>query len=109
MKHLALTQTVQTMDSCKISWGEVVETGKNNKELTVRTKHLRMDEMNLRLGKEETAQVRLDYKKKTFLYGIKVGDWVSFHWGQVCDVLTMQQVKNRKTIRYCRIFRRKAF
>ena len=25
---------------------------------------------------------------------IKKGDWVSFHWGYLCDVLTNKQVAN---------------
>ena len=26
----------------------------------------------------------------------KVGDWVSVHWGYVCEVLTLRQVRNLK-------------
>ena len=53
-----------------------------------------MKDKQLQLGKPILKELNADYKGKSFLKDIKIGDWVSFHWGFVCDVLTAQQVEN---------------
>ena len=42
---------------------------------------------------EEMARTAKKYYKETEEY-FKVGDWVSYHWGFVCDKLSPSQVKN---------------
>ena len=44
-------------------------------------------------GTEDKRLMEMAYKEKQFIKP-RVGDWVSFHWGHVCDVLTEHQVKN---------------
>ena len=48
----------------------------------------------LHLGRKTLKSLRVDYRGKIFLKELNVGDWVSFHWGFVCDLLTAEQVKN---------------
>ncbi|MBI4226424.1 hypothetical protein HY612_04915, partial [Candidatus Roizmanbacteria bacterium] len=53
-----------------------------------------INNQQLTLGKQTIRELKFDYKGKTFLKNLKVGDWVSFHWGFACDVLTTWQVRN---------------
>jgi len=82
--------TLNTMNECKISWGRAIDT----KNLFVETKSLEMVNKKLRLGRSHIKQIKIDYKGKQFIKEIKIGDWISFHWGYICDLLTEKQVKN---------------
>lgn len=98
--HDPSSHTLETMDSCRISFGEIksstfakASVDKQN-SITVETKPLHFFQNKLILGKPILKELKIDYKGKTFLHNLKIGDWVSFHWGFVCDILTEQQVKN---------------
>ncbi len=86
--------TLETMDACRISFGKLKAQNLNFKTVIVETKPLIFFQNKLSFGKAILKELRIDYKGKTFLHNLKVDDWVSFHWGFVCDVLTNQQVKN---------------
>ena len=84
--------TIDTMDSCRIGWGRVMKS--KSSKIYIETKQLSINNKELSLGKTRVKELMIDYNGKSFLNNLKVGDWVSFHWGFVCDVLTEQQVKN---------------
>jgi len=96
--------TLDTMDACRIGWGRIVEDQRSKikdqnykskiKNILIETRPLVMKDKQLQLGKPILKELNADYKGKSFLKDIKIGDWVSFHWGFVCDVLTAQQVEN---------------
>ena len=112
MGHVNSNHTLATMDSCRIGWGKIkikserlkvksifVET----KQLTISnpsTTSTKLSTSSLRtsqqlvLSKPTIKELMLDYRGKSFLNNLKVGDWVSFHWGYISDVLTPEQVKN---------------
>lgn len=93
--HDPSLHTLNTMDECRIGWGKIVEGRKLKVEsLNVITRPLVTRASKLSFGKEIIKNLTLSYKGKTFLKNLKVGDWVSFHWGHVCDILTQNQVKN---------------
>lgn len=90
---------LETMDACRISFGKV----KSQKSLTgqakvknaiVEYKPLVFLDNKLQLGLPVEKELKIDYKGKSFHNGLKEGDWISFHWGFVCDVLTLKQIKN---------------
>lgn len=86
--------TLSTMDECRIGWGKIVESRKLKVEsLDVITRPLVTQVNKLSFGKKIIKNLTLSYKGKTFLKNLKAGDWVSFHWGHVCDILTQEQVK----------------
>lgn len=91
--HDPSNHTLETMDACKIGWGRI-ESRIRNLEFRIKTKPLINVNNKLRLGDPIFKEIKADYKGRSFLEGLKVGDWVSFHWRFVCDVLTPQQVKN---------------
>lgn len=98
--HHAIPHTLETMDQCRVSWGKVVSiynlqfTINNAKNcmirLHVKSTPLIYEKEKLTLGKPKIKEV--------ISIGLvpKVGEWVSVHWGYVCDILTYRQVANLK-------------
>lgn len=89
-------QTIGTMDECRINYGQIIHDSKlkTNEHLFVNTRQLELKNHRLSRGKPIVREIRIDYRGKRFVKDFKQGDWVSFHWGFMCDVLTQQQVKN---------------
>lgn len=92
--HDPSKHTLETMDACRISFGKIKSQNSNPKTITVKTKPLIFKNRTLQFGKLVQKKLQIDYKGKSFLHNLIAGDWVSFHWGFVCDILTVQQVKN---------------
>src|SRR4030042_4363896 len=79
------------LDLCRIGWGKVVKI-KNLKLKIENYKPLILGK-KIRLGEE--IEKEISWNKK-IVPKVKIGDWVSFHWGQACEILTPQEVKNLK-------------
>lgn len=97
--HTAVPHTLSTMDHCRISWGRVmgeVGSGKGEvgskiqtkKQYVVETQPLIYEQEKLVLG-DLTKKIVTSVAAKP-----KIGEWVSIHWGYICDVLTPIQRKN---------------
>lgn len=72
---------------CRISWGEVFEVGDGRLKVRFRP----INQKNFSLGNEVEKEIDWD---DNVIPGISRGDFVSFHWGKVCDVLGKKDVKN---------------
>jgi hypothetical protein len=81
-----LGPSLATIDNCRISWGQVL--GIAGSELIVRREPVVLHEGKLKLGAAETQRVLRQLDGKGFADGAQIGDWVSMHWGWVCEVLT---------------------
>jgi len=81
------------MDRCKISWGHVIEVDETG-NLTVEYEPVVRHGGKLTLDKPVLAKVLGEVQGKSFVLGAKAGDWVSFHWGFACTLLTPPQVAN---------------
>ena len=84
--HLPIEHTLDTMDQCRISWGKVIKVKRT--KLEVVSPRLEYDAVVLKLSEP---------KKHIVSYGsddVKAGDWVSFHWGMLCEKLTDIDVRN---------------
>ena len=87
--HLIAPHTIDTMDQCRIGWGEIVEI--NNKikvksqKLTSQSKKLVFTESIRQLSAPIDSSIKNRLKK---------GDLISFHWGFICDKITPAQAKN---------------
>ena len=68
--------------------------GQAVKSFLVETRPLIKKNNGLDFGLSMLREIKVDYKGKSFVKDLKVGDLVSFHWGFVCDVLTEKQIKN---------------
>ncbi len=84
-----LEHSLETMDQCRISWGKVIR--EEGSELVVQRQPLVLAEGKLTLGPavEERAVCQVD--GRGFADSARPGDWVSLHWGWVCEVITPAQ------------------
>jgi len=87
-----LKESLEALDRCRISWGEVREV--QGELAVVRYRPLVLREGRLALGEpvEERASFRL--RGRGYLEGLKPGDLVSLHWGWICDRLTPRQAQH---------------
>ena len=76
---------IATMDSCRISWGRVLEIEQS--ELIVDRPQLELVEGKLQLSKPRAYRVVRQLDGRGFVDDVKVGDMVSVHWNWACDVL----------------------
>jgi hypothetical protein len=83
-------QALRVLDQCRIRWGRVVaDTGG---QVVVTSRPLEWDGVRLALGmpREETAIRGFD--GVDLISPLVPGEWVSLHWGWVCDRLTRTQL-----------------
>jgi hypothetical protein len=83
----------ELMDKCRISWGRVLYAGEGG-NLTVEYEPIVRRDGKLSLEKPVQAKVLAEVQGKSFVKGVRAGDWISFHWGFACSPLTPQQVGN---------------
>ncbi|MGA7671775.1 MAG: DUF6390 family protein [Nitrolancea sp.] len=87
-----LEHSLETMDQCRVSWGKVTEVV--GPELVVQRKSLLLEQGKLVMGDESRTTVVRQIEGHGFADDAKVGDWVSLHWGWVCEVLNEHQHAN---------------
>jgi hypothetical protein len=87
-----LDSTLGTLDACRISWGRVlrVEAG----ELVVERQPLSLNSGKLSLAPPTEERFVRQIDGHGFADTAGIGDWVSLHWGWVCEVLTPRQRAN---------------
>lgn len=79
---------------CRIGWGKVLGVGEGSPEVEFQP----IDFRSRSLGRKVKKEVKWD---KALVPKVGIGDWVSFHWGRVCDLLGQEDVDNleRYTLR----------
>jgi hydrogenase maturation factor len=92
-----------TMDACRASWGRVMEV--RGPELRVERRPLEVRDGRLVLGAEQSVTALRQVDGRGFADDAQAGDWVSLHWGWVCEVLDRRQLHNleRYTERHLQI------
>jgi hypothetical protein len=85
--HMALPQTIDTMDHCRISWGEIIEV-LSEKIYLVKTKPLVYLGDGLKLGKTVIKKI---YSVKD---AYSIGDRVTFHWDYICEKVNRFYIQN---------------
>jgi hypothetical protein len=76
---------VETMDSCRISWGRV--TAVEGSELLIARSQLALAGGKLTLTEPRAFRARSQLDGRGFVEGVRPGDVVSIHWDWACDVL----------------------
>jgi hydrogenase maturation factor len=87
-----LGHTIETMDQCRISWGRVVRVA--GAELDIERQSLTLVDGKLALGAARVERAARQVEGRGFADAATVGDWVSVHWGWVCEVITARQQAN---------------
>lgn len=84
--------TLNTMNECRISWGQVQEVFPD--KLIVQYNPLIIKNEKVDLGSLVNREVFYNLNDKGFLKPPALDDWVSIHWGWVCEKLTLRQKNN---------------
>jgi hypothetical protein len=84
---------LELMNSCRISWGKVVEVKKDT--LLVNTPSLKLDDGKLSLSPAKRKEIRYDPLIPPFSE-ICGGEWVSIHWNFASERLKPYQLANLK-------------
>jgi hypothetical protein len=91
--HRMVAHTVETMDECRISWGKIQDLRFKIQDSRIKIASQRLIYRNGKLKlvpiEKEVVVVEENLGKQ-----LKPRDWVSVHWGIVCDKLTVKQVGN---------------
>lgn len=93
--------TLKTMDECRIGWGKIIRI-KNlklrmkttEKFIYVEMRPLEIINDKLQFGKQTLKKIHLNYHNTYLFSNLKAGEWISFHWSHICDIISFQQVKN---------------
>ena len=84
--------TLRTLDECRESWGKVV--GIEGAELLVERPPLVVRDGKLVLDAPRRERVMRQVDGRGFADRAQTGDWVSLHWGWVCEVLNERERRN---------------
>jgi hydrogenase maturation factor len=96
--HHTVGHTAETMDQCRIGWGQFLPDKfqmPNDKQMTNSKIQISSQKLVYREGQLKLLPAVRDVTvaNPTLRKRLKPGDWVSFHWGFGCDVLTEAQAK----------------
>jgi len=95
--HYPVDHTLETIDQCRISWGRIKNDRQSDElaeKITVEYQPLKMIDNRIAIGEIETRDVWIANDNRSFVDGLKAGEFVSIHWGWVCDKLTERQKNN---------------
>jgi hypothetical protein len=87
-----LEHTLATLENCRVSWGRVTRVQAT--ELVVERQNLAFRQGKLALDPPRPERVARQLDGYGFADAATVGDWVSIHWGWVCEVLTEPERNN---------------
>lgn len=90
--------TLATMDNCRVSWGQVVRI--DGASMLVERQPLELQAGNLGLGAARQERVARQLDGRGFADAAAPGDWVSLHWGWVCERIT--DLEQRQLERFTR-------
>lgn len=90
LKSSEIDRVLETMDSCRIRWGRVLE--RDGDALVVSAVPLEMVDGHLRLGRPRIERIRGWVDGTGFVEDATVGDVVSIHWDWACERLERRRL-----------------
>ncbi len=90
--HDAKLHTLESMDSCRVSWGKVTEVV--GPKVTALRRPLELNGHQLQLGQEAISHVTRRLDNDFALDDLAPGDLVTMHWNVICETVTPEQVKH---------------
>lgn len=92
--HLEREHTLESLDSCRISWGAVRAV--DGPKVIVETEPLLQVTGKLKLGMPVQKTFTRPLEAEADIAELKPGDLVSMHWGVLCEVITPIQAATLK-------------
>lgn len=92
--HLERAHTLESMDSCRISWGVVKAI--DGPRVTVETEPLLYADAKLTLGAAVEKVFTRPLDAESDIEQLKPSDIVSLHWGVICEAITPRQATTLK-------------
>jgi len=80
-------------DLCRIAWGKILKIKPKTAKIVVEYKPIKIRNKKFYFG--QPIKKEIDWNKK-IAPNLKIGDYISFHWNQVCQILTKAQLANLK-------------
>lgn len=101
--HLEVPHTLESMDECRISWGEVLAV--DGPAITVEYEPLVIEGGKLALGSPVQKKILRPLESDVDIEQLRVGDIISMHWGVICEVISPHQASTLKkyTSRHIRL------
>lgn len=91
MRTEQVENVLQTMDSCRVRWGRVLE--RDGDQIVVNAVPLELEQGKLAFGPARIERVVGWRDGLGFIGELKPDDVISIHWGWACDVLGADQVE----------------
>ncbi len=92
MGHKEEAHTVESIDSCRISWGKVIVV--DGPVITVERQPIFFDDRKLYLAEAERRKIIRHLGDDGLMDDVAVGDWISMHWDLPCEILDERQLRN---------------
>lgn len=89
--HIEKNHTLETMDSCRVSWGTVEKI--SGPFLAARTQPLISTNGKLALGEPVLKQIARRLDSDFEIEQIKTGDIITMHWGVPCEVISARSLE----------------
>lgn len=87
--HLSINHTLETMDSCRINWGKVIN--RESDELLVHYRPLIIEDGRLKRGNPLKKKVICEIDGRYFASRVEINDIITFHWGAVCEKISPEK------------------
>ncbi|NIK59143.1 DUF6390 family protein [Kribbella shirazensis] len=88
-------EPLRVLDSCRISWGTVLDVDAGAADVQLRPLHY--DNGRLRLGDPVVRRLLVGSRGYRLAHNVRTGDRVSVHWNWICDVLSGHQLVELQT------------
>ena len=98
--HEEREHTLESMDSCRVSWGTVTQV--KGPEVTARVEPLLSAEGKIYLGKSGLKTFQRNLEAEFDIEQLQPGQLVTIHWGVLCEVINPRQAAflRRYTLRH---------
>ena len=93
--HMEREHTLESVDSCRVSWGTV--TTIDGPSITVVREPLILRHGKLSLGEPMLEKITRNLETDIDIDELKPGDIVSIHWAVPCEVITREQAARLKS------------
>ncbi|MDD5251293.1 MAG: DUF6390 family protein [Patescibacteria group bacterium] len=88
--NLETEHTLDSLDSCRIGWGRVIEV--DGPKIIVETEPVVLENGKLALGKPIRRRLTRGLESLSDIEQLQLGDLVTYHWGVPCETVTEEQV-----------------